>query len=70
MKRDTRIGFQVTQKVNNQLERLPDSYNVSVTEVRKGDDPENCENEVHHLKESLEFGSFQQALQAFINRLE
>jgi hypothetical protein len=47
--------------VNDKLERLPDRYKVFVM------DDEGQETKV---TETLEFGSFQQALQAFINRLE
>jgi hypothetical protein len=59
--RHHRVSLQVTQGVNYKQERLPDRYKVFVVIEVPGSEP--------GLKESLELGSFQEALQAFINRL-
>lgn len=51
------VTLEVIKTVNDQNEHQPDRYKVKRTAT-------DFEKE-----ESIEFGSFQQALQAFINRL-
>lgn len=51
------VTIEVIETINDNLERQPDSYRVKRTAT-------DFEKE-----ESIEFGSFQCALQAFINRL-
>lgn len=55
------LTFEVIETVNDKQERQPDRYKVNVTTTVSG----SCREKA----ESIEFGSFQQALQAFINRL-
>lgn len=53
--RERKIIIEVTQQVDDDLNRKPDQYKVLTVNDDKN--------------EALEFGSFQDALQAFINRL-
>jgi len=55
--KETTVTLQVVQRVNENRERQPDRY--IITRISNNEKPE-----------SFELGQFQQALQAFVNRLE
>ena len=59
--RQREVTFTVRQTVNDNREVQPDRYLVSLTD---GDHIQDL------TKESIEFASFQHALQAFINRIK